>query len=151
MGRGLTNAIRWRLVVVGMLAVGSLVLFMANRVTEKIEKRSALKEAQARPLLQRVNAAVDTLLDRYRIESKWVKSWSVFTPGRKFIREERRVYVPPRFISVDFNHDLGAALAGDDVRIVATERTKESTVSMHVINDGMIIESISFVLKRDLE
>lgn len=134
-----------------MLAVGSLVLFVANRVTEKIEKKSALKEALARPLLQRVNAAVDTLLDRYRIDGRWVKSWSVFTPGRKFIREERRVYVPPRFISLDFNHDLGEALAAYDVRVVATERTRESTVSMHIINDGMIIESIAFVLKRDLE
>ena len=144
----MTNAIRWRLVVAGMLAVGSLVLLMANRVTEKIEKKTALKAAQARPLLQLVNAAVDTLLDRDRIDEKWVKSWSVFTPTRKFIREERRIYVPPRFISVDFNHDLADMLSKYGVRVVATERTRESTVSMHVINDGMIIESISFVLKR---
>lgn len=135
----------------GMLAVCSLVLFMANRVTEKIEKKSALKEAQARPMLQRVNGAVDTLLERYRIEDRWIKSWSVFTPARKFIREERRIYVPPRFISLDFNHDLSDMLSQYDVRVVATERTKESTVSMHVINDGMIIESLSFVLKRELE
>lgn len=134
-----------------MLAVGSLVLLMANRVTEKIEKKTALKAAQARPLLQLVNAAVDTLLDRDRIDEKWVKSWSVFTPTRKFIREERRIYVPPRFISVDFNHDLADMLSKYGVRVVATERTRESTVSMHVINDGMIIESISFVLKRELE
>lgn len=147
----MTNAIRWRLVVAGMLAVGSLVLLMANRVTEKIEKKTALKAAQARPLLQLVNAAVDTLLDRDRIDEKWVKSWSVFTPTRKFIREERRIYVPPRFISVDFNHDLADMLSKYGVRVVATERTRESTVSMHVINDGMIIESISFVLKRELE
>ena len=124
---------------------------MANRVTEKIEKKTALKAAQARPLLQLVNAAVDTLLDRDRIDEKWVKSWSVFTPTRKFIREERRIYVPPRFISVDFNHDLADMLSKYGVRVVATERTRESTVSMHVINDGMIIESISFVLKRELE
>lgn len=134
-----------------MLAVGALVLLMANRVTEKIEEKSALKEAQARPLLAQVNAVVDTLLERYEIEDKWVKSWSVFTPGRKFVREERRVYVPPRFISLDFNHDLSDMLSQYNVRVVATERTKESTVLMHVINDGMIIESLSFVLKRDLE
>lgn len=147
----MSNAIRWRLVVVAMLAVGSLLLFMANRITEKIERKAAQKVTQARPLLASVNEVIDTLLERYRIERTWIKSWSVLTPSRKFIREERRVYVPPRFISLDFNHDLSRELAKYDLHVVATERTKESTVSMHIINDRMIIESITFVLNRDLE
>ena len=151
MSAKMSNAIRWRLVAVGMLAVSSLVLFMASRVSEKTEKKSALKEVQARPLLAQVNSVIDTLFDRYQIDPKWVKTWNVFTPGKKFIREERRVYVPPRFISLDFNHDLSRTLADYGVQVVATERTKESTVSMHILNDGMIIESISFVVKRDLE
>ena len=147
----MSNAIRWRIVTVGMLVVGSLVLFMANRVTEKIEKKSAFKKTQSRPLLTQVSTIIDTLLDRYQIDRKWVKSWGVFTPDKRFIREERRVYVPPGFISLDFNHDLSLALAKHDVRVVATERTRESTVAMHIVSDGMIIESIVFVLKRDLE
>lgn len=139
------------MVAVGMLAVGSLVLLMASRVSEKIEKKNALKEVHARPLLAQVNAVVDTLLGHYEVDPRWVKSWSVFTPNKKFVREERRVYVPPGFISLNFNHDLSRALAKYDVQLVATERTRESTVSMHILNDGMIIESISFVVKRDLQ
>ena len=134
-----------------MLAVGSLVLFMASRVSEKIEKKSAAKELLARPLLSQVNVEIDALLDRYRIDRKWSKSWSVLTPDKRFIREERRVYVPPQFISLDFNHDLSLQLSKHDVRVVASERTKESTVTMHIISDGMIIETLVFVLKRDLE
>lgn len=134
-----------------MLAVGSLVLFMANRVTDKIDLKNARKETQFRPLLGQVNKVIDTLLERHQVDIKWVKSWSVFAPGKKFIRVERRVYVPPRFISLDFNHDLGRELARFDLRVVATERTKESTVSMHIINNGMVIESITFVLNRDLK
>jgi hypothetical protein len=134
-----------------MLVVGSLVLFMANRVNEKIENKSALKTAQSYPLRNLVDTAIDTLLTRYQIENRWVKSWNVLTPDRKFIRSERRVYVPPRFISLDFNHDLSRELAKYDARVIATERTKESTVSMHVVVDGMIVETIVFVLKRDLE
>ena len=134
-----------------MLAVGSLVLFMANRVTEKIEKKSALKEAQFHPLLKLINTTVDPLLNRYEIENRWVRSWNVLTRDRRFIRSERRVYVPPRFISLDFNHDLSRELARFDARVIATERTKESTVSMHIVVDGMIVESIMFVLKRDLK
>ncbi len=147
----MSNAVRWRLVAVGILAVSSLVLFMAGRVSERVEKNSALKKAQARPLLTQVNEVVDTLLDQYEVDPKWVKTWSVFTPNKKFIREERRVYVPPSFISLDFNHDLSRALAKYDVQVVATERTRESTVSMHILNDGMIFESIGFVVKRDLK
>jgi hypothetical protein len=147
----LTSAIRWRVVAVGMLVTGSLVLFMANRVTEKIEKKSALREAQSHPLSKPIANAIDTLLHRYQIKNRWVKSWNVLTPDRRLIRSERRVYVPPRFISLDFNHDLSRELARFGARVVATERTKESTVSMHVVVDGMIVESIIFVLKRDLE
>ena len=147
----MSNAVRWRLVAVAMLLVGALVLFMANRVTEKIAARAEQKEAHARPLLAEVNTIVDTLLNRYRIEDKWIKSWSVFTPDKKFVRQERRVYVPPRFIALDFNHDLSSSLVHLGVRVIATERTRESSVSMHIINKGMIVESIGFVLKRDLE
>ncbi len=144
------DAVRWRVVAAGMLTVAALVLFMANRVTEKIEAISALKEVQARPLLSQIGKVVDTLFERYQIDTRWVKSWRVLTPDKKFIREERRVYVPPRFISLDFNHDLSRELAAHNVRVVATERTKESSVSMHIIKDGMVIESITFVLRRDL-
>ena len=133
-----------------MLVVCALVLLMANRVTEKIEQKSSLREVQLRPLLQQVNDVIDTLLDRYQVERKWVTSWNVFTRDRRFIREERRVYVPSRFVSLDFNHDLGRELATYGVRVIASERTKEMSVSMHVIHDGMVIESITFVLKRDL-
>lgn len=148
--RELSNALRLRVVVAVMLAACSVVLLMANRVAEKVERKSVLRETEVRPLLQEINHIIDTLLDRYRVNPKWVASWGVFSRDRRFIREERRVYVPPRFISLDFNHDLSRELAKYDARVVATERTKELSVSMHIILKGMIVESITFVLKRDL-
>jgi hypothetical protein len=147
----LSNAIRWRLVAVAILVAGGFVLFVGGRVSEKIEKKSAVRQAQARPLLQQINTVIDTLLLRHRIDRKWVKSWSVFTPGRRFIREERRIYVPPRFVSLDFNHDLSRELEPHNIRVVATERTRGMTVSMHIVFGGMVVETLVFVLKRDLE
>ncbi len=146
-----SRGLRIRVIAAVMLAACSLVLLMAEKVTETIEKRSLQREQQARPLLQQINLVIDTLLDRYQIEPKWVTSWGVYSRDRRFIRQERRAYVPPRFISVDFNHDLGRELAKYDVRVVGTERTKEMAVSMHMIHDGMVVESITFVLKRDLK
>ena len=133
-----------------MLVVSALVLFMANRVTEKIEQKSSLREVQLRPLLQQVNEVVDTLLDRFQVDRKWVTSWNVFTRDKRFIRQERRVYVPSKFVSLDFNHDLARGLSPYGVRVIASERTREMSVSMHMIHEGMVIESITFVLKRDL-
>jgi hypothetical protein len=132
-----------------MLGAGSLVLFMANRITGKIEEKAGA--FRSRPVLRTVNEVVDTLLERHRIDLSWMKSWSVFTPDRRFIREERRIQVPARFISLDFNHDLSRKLAQYDLAVVATERTKESAVVMHVIDRGMVIQSLKFVLNRDLE
>lgn len=133
-----------------MLVVSALVLFMANRVTEKIEQKSSLREVQLRPLLQQVNEVVDTLLDRFQVDRTWVTSWNVFTRDKRFIRQERRVYVPSKFVSLDFNHDLARGLSPYGVRVIASERTREMSVSMHMIHEGMVIESITFVLKRDL-
>lgn len=133
-----------------MLVVSALVLFMANRVTEKIEQKSSLREVQLRPLLQQVNEVVDTLLDRFQVDRKWVTSWNVFARDKGFIRQERRVYVPSKFVSLDFNHDLARELAPYGVRVIASERTREMSVSMHMIHERMVIESITFVLKRDL-
>lgn len=146
----LSNAVRLRVVAAVMLVVSALVLFMANRVTEKIEQKSSLREVQLRPLLQQVNEVVDTLLDRFQVDRTWVTSWNVFTRDKRFIRQERRVYVPSKFVSLDFNHDLARGLSPYGVRVIASERTREMSVSMHMIHEGMVIESITFVLKRDL-
>jgi hypothetical protein len=134
-----------------MLVVGALVLLMANRVSEKIEEKSKLKEAHARPLQLIVDTVLDTLFDHYEIQPRWIQSWNVLTPNRKFVRTERRIYVPPEFVSIDFNHDLSHELLPYDLQVVATERTKESTVSMHVMHAGMVVESITFIVRRDLK
>jgi hypothetical protein len=54
-------------------------------------------------------------------------------------------------VSLDFNHDLSRELSGVSARLIASERTKESAVSMHIVVDDMIVETLVFVLNRDLE
>jgi hypothetical protein len=114
------------------------------------EYREPARVAEARPALAALNEAVDTLLARYRIDRGWVKTWRVQTPDRKFLRVERRVFVPPDFISLNFNHDLSRAVQDFGATAVATERTKENIVTIHIKKDRTIIQSISLVTKRDL-
>ncbi len=107
------------------------------------ERASAVKAD-----LQPVNAIVDTVLARHGITPDRVRTWQVRTPGRAFLRIERRVLVPPEFVSVQFNHDLNEALDGTGARVIATERTRENTVTTHIKRGTSIIESITFVVTR---
>jgi len=137
--------------ILGALALAAVVLLLALRVRDKVEARTLMSEAAARPVLVEIDARVDSLLDRHDIKQEWRKSWTVTNPAKKFIRKERRIFVPARFVSLDFNHELSRELSGLHARLVATERTRESTVTMHILVDETIIESLVFVLNRDLE
>jgi hypothetical protein len=145
------TSLKSRLLIIGALAAATVVLLLSMRVRDKVEDRTLLDEANARPLLKAIDARVDSLLDRYNIQQAWRKSWIVTTPGKKFIRKERRITIPSRFVSLDFNHDLSRELSGVSARLIASERTKESAVSMHIVVDDMIVETLVFVLNRDLE
>jgi hypothetical protein len=137
--------------VIVMLGVVALMLFVLDKSTESTSQPFARKQVPARPSLNQIDVVIDTLFNRYQIDARGAKSWSVFARDKRFIRKERRVYVPPQFISLDFNHDLSRQLSDFNARVVATERTKESTIAMHIVSDGMVVETITFVLKRDLE
>lgn len=134
-------------IIAGALAVLATVLFLLHPPAPETPEERA---REVRSDLGSVNAVVDTLLTRHGIGKEQVRSWQVKTPDRKFIRTERRVLVPPDFISVKFNHALNLALEGTGARVVATERTKEHTATIHIKSGTTIIESITFVVDRKL-
>ena len=147
----LPAGLRLRLIVAGFLSLGVVVLFAANRVADKsAARRSATAVNEARGL-EGIAAAVDTVLRRYGIPPGSVKTWRVSTVDKRFSRVERRINVPPEFISLNFNLDLNRELDRYDARVIATERTKESAVTIHIVLDGKTIESITFITKRDLQ
>jgi len=136
-----------RLVLAGALALAAMVLFLLDRSdTPSRSERTAAVKAD----LQEVDRVVQRLFTRYGIRKEWVRTWQVRGPDRSFLRTERKVFVPPAFVSVAFNRDLSAALEGLGATAVATEHTRENTVTMHIKTGGTIIESITFVVKRDL-
>jgi hypothetical protein len=55
------------------------------------------------------------------------------------------VLVPPEFDSIEFNHTLARRMAPAGAKVVATERSKEATVTMHVVVHGATIYSLSMV------
>lgn len=143
MSRG--SGIRTKLLVVLALAIVCVALAI---LAMEFPVSPAEHAAEIRDEVADINTVLDTLFARYGIESKAVKTWPVQTPDKKFIRVERRVFVPPDFISLRFNHDLNREVERFGARAVATERTKENTVTMHIKKDGIIIQSITFLVKR---
>jgi hypothetical protein len=137
-------------VLVGVLAACAAVLFLVEKYTPTAGVNPSTN-AGSGLIVEKVHTMVDSLLARHQIRNEWVKTWQVRTPGKKFIRSKRRVFVPPKFVSLNFNLDLNRSLSQYGVHAVATERTKESTVTIHIMMGGHIVESISFVMKPDLE
>ena len=141
---------RLRVVLVGGLAACAAVLFLVDRLAPNAGNNPS-PVASPDSLEKKVHSVVDSLLASHQIRKEWVKTWQVRTPDKRFIRTERRVLVPPEFVSLDFNLDLNRSLSEYGVRTAATERTKESTVTMHIMIRGHVIQSLVFVMKPDLE
>ncbi len=93
-----------------------------------------------------IRAVIDTVLHRFGIDRRNVKSWRVQPPGAGWSRFEERVFVAPGFVSLEFNHELNKRLAPLGAHVVGTERTKENVVALHIVKEGTTIRTISFVV-----
>ena len=143
-----------RVVLAWLLASCAVVLILLNIASDKIsQKRGQGRSTSATAVLEKdelvdgINNAVDSLFTQYEIDRRAVKSWYVQTPDKRNIRLERRVVVPPDFVSMNFNLDLNRMVSSYGARAMATERTKESTVMVHIIRDNMIVQSITFLMQ----
>ncbi len=147
-----THRVTRRLTVAGLLALLGIGLSLADRVVPGGRGTDVNEFATAHAGSGPINATVDTLLRRYGIDLRTITTWRMLTPDRKLLRVEQRVFVPHDFPSVELNYELNQQLLPLGARIAATERSRENVVTMHVVNRGVIIRSISFALRpREVE
>ncbi len=151
-GNGLRN--NRRVVLAWLLASCALVLVLLNIASDKIAQRSGRGRATSTQAVSEkdeitaaINDAVDSLFTHYQIDRRSVKSWYVQAPEKRNIRLERRVIVPPDFLSMNFNLDLNRMVSVYGARAMATERTKESSVMVHIIRNNMVVQSITFLMQ----
>lgn len=135
------ESINGKVIVLLTLAVLAAVLFLLWDVNGGGAPTSTVSEGT-----EDLQPILDSLFHRYGIEHRQVKTWRVRGPGGELTRVQDRITVPNEFVSVSFNHDLNLELTHIGARAVATERTKENTVTMHIKMDRRIVRSISFVL-----
>ena len=135
------------MILIAGLAACAFLLFIAQRY--EAEGGAGLR-ARKGPTEADITTDIDSLLQRQHIHREWVKSWQVKTPERRFIRLERRVFVPKGFLSLKFNLELSRMLSKYGARVVATEHARENIVTMHVILSGFIVQTVAFVENPEL-
>ncbi len=126
------------------LALAAAGLGIADRLLDGRPRDARPAPAAARQGSADVDQAIDTLLARYHVDPKTVRRWSILTPDKATLRREIRADVPPAFLSLGFNHDLSREVAPLGARVIATEHSKEQTVTMHVRKDGVVTRTLVF-------
>jgi len=135
-----------RQLLVGVLAATLVTLSILYLARPDNERHTAL-----RPDMQEIDVVIDGLLKSHGILPQWVRTWRVNVPGTSFFRVERRVWVPRDFAILPFNHELDRQLSAYDARVIGLERTAQGTVTLHVLQHALVVESLSLVPKPDLE
>jgi hypothetical protein len=92
---------------------------------------------------------VDTLLARHGIPQSAVRTWRVLSSDKKPLRIEQRIAVSKDFLSLVFNNELNTRLAPFGGHVVGTERTRENTVTLHIVRGGTTVRSVAFVMTPD--
>jgi len=130
---------RWKSVTLAVLAAAA-VFFLA------VEPSSVRSGSRRGPVdTERIRAAVDRLLREAGVPPAQVKTWKVKVQGSPFTRVEQRVQAPADFVSLLTNHTLDSRLAPLGAHVVATERTIDATVTMHIVTGGRTVHSIAFI------
>ncbi|MBI5473132.1 MAG: hypothetical protein HY961_12385 [Ignavibacteriae bacterium] len=91
---------------------------------------------------------IENLLVHYNVDTKTMRTRKVTGADKESVRLERRVFVPPEFNTLNFNHDLSEKLLEMGLTVVATEKSADKSVTMHIKRDDVIVESVVFVQKH---
>jgi hypothetical protein len=135
--------LRRHIIIASCLALCAILLSAAELVTGGSVDREtpgARKSAEAG-----IAAAIDSISPAFGIDAHLIRRWKATAAGEPTGRIEEKIPAPPGFRSLEFNHALARAVAPFGARVVATERSKENIVTMHVVRGGVTIRSLLFV------
>jgi hypothetical protein len=143
-------AMKTKILVAIILALAIVGVALADRLLGEPASPPKAKRVAIQSEDAQIRAVIDTVLHRFGVDRREVKSWRVQPSGTGWSRLEERVTVSPAFVSLAFNHELNMRLASLGVHVVGTERTKENVVALHIVKDGTTIRTLSFVTEAKL-
>ena len=127
--------------IVLVLAILLIVLLISNRAANPADTSMAVAPS--------VEVVIQKLLLRFQIDDKSIRTRKVPSGDGKFVRIERRITVAPEFNAMSFNHELNNAVASLGATAIATEKSEDKTVTVHVKKNGVIVESIVFLARQN--
>jgi hypothetical protein len=131
-------------VIASGLALCAILLTAAGLITGE-ESRPSETPAGRKAAEAGIAAAIDSLCHLYAIDARLVRTWKASAAGEPTGRIEEKIPVDPGFRTLEFNHALAVRIAPFGAGVVATERSKENSVTMHVVRGGATIRSLWFV------
>ncbi len=135
---------RKKLTIAGLLVLAVVLLFaLEGSLVFGTKHETVVRYTNAD-----LEEVLDTLFVQHGIDIRSIKRRSVKGPDKTLLRSEKTIAVASSFISVNFNRDLSEAMQLRGLTVVATEKTRESKVTMHIKDDDMIVQSITFVQQQ---
>jgi len=131
-----------------MTVAAALLLFLDVQSPPATQSRSASISPAASGGIQ---AAVDSMLRRHGISRSAVRTWNVLSLEKKVLRVAQQIEVPRDFPSLVFNDQLQRMLEPVEAHVVATERLKDNSVTMHIVCGGRTVRSLVFTLSDSPE
>ena len=144
---GTSRGLVVRLAAAGLLAViaAALLFLGASRPGDRPRAERALPSAGS----GQIDSVVDALLTRYGIAPPGAAARRVRRLNSDFERIEEHIPVSSGFVGLEFNRDLNKRLAPLGASVFGTERTNETSVTMHIVRGGMTIRSIVFTVEKE--
>ncbi len=138
-----------RLLLSVTLAVIAVGLFILNREAEV--KTPAELEREFILSSSAIDKEVDLVLDQFGIEKTWVRKREISDPGGRFRRVERRVAVPPDVLPAMLNRELNSLARRFRGRAVATENLKENSVTIQIILQQTVIQTVIVKVNPEID
>lgn len=136
-----------RLWILAGLVVACLGLLLANRFFAVDPAPALPREDSLTPAA--LNANVDSVCIRFGLDPGTGRTRRAKGESGSPTRNERRFRVPPDFSTLEFNSALSTRLLPTGARVVATEHTKEKSVSMCIVKNGQTLFTVVLDVRKD--
>ncbi|MFI5252782.1 MAG: hypothetical protein ACHQQQ_10165 [Bacteroidota bacterium] len=89
-----------------------------------------------------IDSEIDTILVHFGIEKTWLKKKQYPIPETNLSRVERKIELPLDILPVQMNQVLNTMVHKYNARAIASENSKEHLVTIHVVLNGYVIQTL---------
>lgn len=100
-------------------------------------------------LQTRIDAALSGVLVKHNLDRYGTRPRPVSARTDGFVRTVRRVTIPKGLNILELHHDLRRDLEGSGVKVIATERSENASVTIHIKSEGIIVQSVVFLIREE--